>query len=44
MSFDLNLPLQKSTDFPTDLVSNQLDTPEWFEHPTAPNLALVAYI
>lgn len=44
MSFDLDLPLQKSTEFPTEFVSNQLDPPECLEHPTAPNLALVAYI
>ena len=44
MSFDFDLPLQKSTDFPTDLVSNRLDPPECLEHSTAPNLALAAYI
>lgn len=44
MSFGLDLPLQKTTNFPTDVVLNQLDPSVCLEHPTAPNLALVAYI
>lgn len=44
MSFDPDLLLQQGTDFPTKLGSILLPLTGYLKHPTAPKLALAAYI